>query len=429
MIIVAKNPSAGMIEVPEGAIVFWNQGAIPEGWEHYSPFTGAMVKAASSVNTSHQGSWTHVHANQGIGWIGDHTHSGSHRSASGSVGTVGNRGSASHTGSAAVGHSHNFTNVSYAAAGGHSHPIGNTHEAWHVPPFRKLFAIKALNGAKLPLGAIIMFTKSLSTRPEGFNLCNGSSYDGKLTPDMRNRFPYGAENAGELNVTGGNWEHNHGQPNTGAGGGHSHSGSCGTNTVNASRNVYALSAGAVDAIGSHGHSVGGFSTPHDHDHAHTVPATGTSWHGPPLRKLYYLMMTSEDSNELTEGCALFVDNSNNIPPDWTLHAYNRYILGSPNDGELHENHGVSEHGHTQGATSVRGAHNHGGHTSTGGLSWAGDTFNVHQFDPGQQVVAGHSHTGGTVYIDSGGGHQHNVSQPHNASNEPVHIRLLLIEKD
>ena len=428
MIIISKNPSGGLI-VPEGTILYWDQPTIPDGWAQFDLITGRMIKGAAAVNLTPQGSWTHQHANPNTGSVGDHAHGGSHRAASGSVGTVGQRGTASSTGSSIRGHTHNFTNVSTSNAGGHSHGMGNTHFASHYPPFRKVFAIKAFENAHLPLGAILMFKKQFSLRPAGFNLCDGLVHDGVSTPNMVGRFPYGAESAGELGVSGGALTHSHGQPNTNSDGGHSHSVSCGTNTVNANVNVYALGAGAVDAIGSHSHSVGSFSTSNDPNHSHSVPETGTASNMPPYLKLYYLMMTTNLIMEFMPGCVLFMDNANNIPGGWSIIGNGRYILGAENDSDLEEEGGSLGHTHTQGATSTRSNHNHDGFAHTGGLHHNGSTFNVYQFDPGTDVAVGHGHSGGQVNIDGAGAHSHSMSNTHSANREPEHISLIMIEKD
>lgn len=61
----------------------------------------------------------------------------------------------------------------------------------------------SINGA-IPVGTIVMWGKSIL--PEGWNLCDGGTYDGITTPDLRDKFIVGAGNTYSMGDTGGNKE-------------------------------------------------------------------------------------------------------------------------------------------------------------------------------------------------------------------------------
>lgn len=57
----------------------------------------------------------------------------------------------------------------------------------------------------LPSGAILLWSGSIATIPAGFVLCDGNND----TPDLRDRFLYGAGGALNPGATGGAQNHNH----------------------------------------------------------------------------------------------------------------------------------------------------------------------------------------------------------------------------
>lgn len=60
-------------------------------------------------------------------------------------------------------------------------------------------AISGDSGSGVPNGAIIMWSGSVATIPDGFSLCDGANG----TPDLRNRFVIGAGNTYAVGATGG----------------------------------------------------------------------------------------------------------------------------------------------------------------------------------------------------------------------------------
>ena len=80
--------------------------------------------------------------------------------------------------------------------------------------------VKQVNAAPVPIGGIIMWSGAVQTLPAGWTLCNGATVNGTATPDLRNKFILGSNNAsgtptstlegGGAVSTGGSTTHNHG---------------------------------------------------------------------------------------------------------------------------------------------------------------------------------------------------------------------------
>jgi len=79
---------------------------------------------------------------------------------------------------------------------------------------------KQVNAAPIPIGGIIMWSGAVQSLPTGWTLCNGATVNGTATPDLRNKFILGSNNAsgtptstlegGGAVSTGGSTTHNHG---------------------------------------------------------------------------------------------------------------------------------------------------------------------------------------------------------------------------
>lgn len=127
----------------------------------------------------------------------------------------------------------------------------------------------------VPTGAILMWSGSADNIPEGWGLCDGSTYQrvdgtGTITaPDLRDRFIVGAGNEYDVGDTGGEKEvtlstsqipshrHSSGTLSTSSDGDHSHS---------------ASSASA----GSHSHGSGTLKTDTTGEHSHTYIGSGST---------------------------------------------------------------------------------------------------------------------------------------------------------
>jgi hypothetical protein len=137
------------------------------------------------------------------------------------AGTIGNIGSnltgATLTTSSDITTSGNI-NVSTA-------PTSNSHAT------NKSYVDAKVISAQLPVGTIIMWYGSLSSLPTGYNLCDGTNG----TPDLRDRFVYGAGGNVTLGNTGGN---NFNTLSTTAAGGHFHY----ANTTNSGVHTHTVNA-------------------------------------------------------------------------------------------------------------------------------------------------------------------------------------------
>jgi len=78
--------------------------------------------------------------------------------------------------------------------------------------------VKQVNAAPIPQGGIIMWSGAVQSLPSGWNLCNGSTYNSVVTPDLRNKFVVASNNttgtptttiSGSAVSTGGNTNHDH----------------------------------------------------------------------------------------------------------------------------------------------------------------------------------------------------------------------------
>lgn len=166
-------------------------------------------------------------------------------------------------------------------------------------------AINNIEG--VPTGVILMWSGSVSSIPAGWYLCNGSNG----TPNLTDRFVYGASSNGEVNTTGGSANavvvsHSH-SGSAASAGSHSHSGS--TNTTGNHRHRmrthrdyggagYVSDSGGsdnksayTDYTGNHSHTVS-INSGGSHSHSVTVNdsgESGTNKNLPPYMKLAYIM--------------------------------------------------------------------------------------------------------------------------------------------
>jgi hypothetical protein len=140
-----------------------------------------------------------------------------------------------------------------------------------------------------PIGAVVAYFRAVATIPAGWHVCDGETYDGTVTPDLRGMFVYGSTDAGDHLGTGGAATHTHTNPNTESVSGHTHSASGSTGTSGVNNNV---GSGAFPAAtGSHTHTYN-ISTQSDGSHAHTVGNTSAGSSLPPYVKLYWITRTA-----------------------------------------------------------------------------------------------------------------------------------------
>ena len=295
MINLIQNPPGSEATLPDGSIILWwsNASSIPSGWSVYSAASGRFIQGAVAANLTESGSFTHSHTNSTLGAVGDHQHTvglPTPGSTGGDVAAYGGEGVKNYD--TCISHSHSISVSNYDADGGHLHTMGNTNEVTVYPSYRRLYWMQCSGDQPIPVGGIIMYGLDYVNRPDGFNLCNGGSYNDNTTPDMRGRFVYSASEDDDVNYARGSYDHVHSQPNTGSDGSHDHyiqgtmSGFSGT-VVEAGQ----ISEGAVDCVPKdHTHSWSAVTNA-DADHSHSVPDTGSGSSLPAYVKLYYLMRT------------------------------------------------------------------------------------------------------------------------------------------
>lgn len=138
-----------------------------------------------------------------------------------------------------------------------------------------------------PIGTIIAWDNAAI--PDGWAVCDGNNG----TPNLVGRFVRGAEEDGDLRVTGGDDSHYHTTPNTGYAGSHNH----GLNFSLAAAAVSGVSGNtgttATHAAKSHGHDsidIKNISTAGSH--YHSTPNTGLANNIPVHIKRVFIMRIS-----------------------------------------------------------------------------------------------------------------------------------------
>jgi hypothetical protein len=210
-------------------------------------FTGSTINLTGAITTTTSVNATNINAIN-IGYANT-AYSGSTINISGQInisnnlisaptinaGTIGNSG-ATLTGATLTTTSDITTsgNVVVATA-----PTSGNHAA------NKTYVDSAVFAAQLPVGTVIMWYGSLGSLPTGYQLCDGTN----STPDLRDRFVYGAGGNVSLGVTGGN---NYNTLSTTAAGGHSHTANTGiggahTHTITDSTSGYTLDITQIPA--------------------------------------------------------------------------------------------------------------------------------------------------------------------------------------
>lgn len=124
-------------------------------------------------------------------------------------------------------------------------------------------------------------------------------------------------------------------------------------------------------------------------------------------------------------------DSGQIPAGWiicdgdngTIETRGRFIRGSTSDATIGTAGGTLIHSHTNGNTSTRAAHNHGG--SYSGSVGSGSDVLVTQGSGNTSASTNHSHDV-TINISNAGEHAHTTPNTDSASNTPKHIKRIFI---
>ena len=288
--IIIQNRSGGGdgYLVPAGGEVLWygTASALPSEWQIDSYADNVFVRAANTGGASNtiQGASSHSHSVPSTSSVSDHTHACDTQNMSNTNDDEAIVPTSNGIYNAPYPHSHTGSSSTSSAAGGHSHNTSNTNSATIYPPYRKLYWIKALEETSIPIGGIVMWDDVIANIAEGFNICDG----GGSTPDLRDKFIYGAASDSDVGDSGGSTSHVHSNPNTGTAGYHTHliyqRFSGGGSTEQAS----GYTSGVEIASSGHNHNATATSNA-DSAHNHTIGNTGSSSHVPLYIQLYFIM--------------------------------------------------------------------------------------------------------------------------------------------
>lgn len=141
----------------------------------------------------------------------------------------------------------------------------------------------SLAGALVPIAGIIMWSGLVASIPANWALCDGGTYNGHLTPDLRNRFIMGGGDGTGGTLNPGSLG---GSTTTSSDGSHSHTGSTGGHAVLVTELPTVGGAGPTQAVSTkNGDGSTGAA------HTHPISADGAHTHTvtPPYCALAFIM--------------------------------------------------------------------------------------------------------------------------------------------
>jgi len=148
--------------------------------------------------------------------------------------------------------------------------------------YERILVLQSLAGGITPVGAILLWSGSASTIPDGFQLADGTNG----TPDLRGKFVVGissTEDDDDLLTTGGETQHTHSMGTVTAATKHKHT----VYLNNSSGFVSAQSGfGLATAMASHNHSWSAVTSSND-EHTHTGTYEAAD-HLPTYTKYYWI---------------------------------------------------------------------------------------------------------------------------------------------
>ena len=118
----------------------------------------------------------------------------------------------------------------------------------------------------LPIGSIIAWENA--SLPSGWAICDGNNG----TPDLRDKFVFGAAENADLRTTGGATTHIHTNSNTGSRADHNHGGSTSGATGSSDTEKSTVGTGLTVGKASHSHTVS-FTISNGGVHTHTLGST------------------------------------------------------------------------------------------------------------------------------------------------------------
>ena len=148
--------------------------------------------------------------------------------------------------------------------------------------YERILVLQSLAGGITPVGAILLWSGSASTIPDGFQLADGTNG----TPDLCGKFVMGisdTEDDDDLLTTGGDTQHTHSMGTISTASAHTHT----VYLNNSSAFVNAQSGfGLAPAMASHNHSWSATTSSNGaHTHTGTYEAAD---HLPPYTKYYWI---------------------------------------------------------------------------------------------------------------------------------------------
>lgn len=287
MLVIQRRRVSGL-RLPGGSGIMWFGSAaqIPDPWSVDQYIKGYFVQGAPQGGASNTGtSASHSHSNPSTtNSGGSHSHSASGTTTSGPSGSSIRQDIGGDIQIAGPHHTHAIvTGQSTSSGGSHSHALSSTGSASPLPPYLRLYFIKTPEDAELPVGGVVIWDDLAGNIPDGFAICDGSNG----TPDLRNRFVYGAAGDSDVGLTGGSQTHTHSNSSTGSVSNHSHSYSIVTGY--ASNYVNQNETSPYTSIVRHHRHYFSSTTPSGGGHSHALGNTGSANHMPAYIKLYYIM--------------------------------------------------------------------------------------------------------------------------------------------
>lgn len=282
MIIVQRKRS-GLVIPADGEILFFGAASlIPTGWSIDTAAGAAFVRGcdAGQGSDTPAGASSHSHTNpSATGTGGSHTH-GLSGSTTTSANVTGADTEYRHD-NFAKSHTHTVGGTS-VSGGSHSHTLSSTGSSSALPPYLRLYWIKATKNNQIPIKGVLVWNGAVENIPAGYYLCNGSN----STPDLRSKFVYGASADSHIGTTGGATSHTHTNSSTGTSSTHTHTL---TPTIGGS-SLYFTGSVNTTASARHGHSHSVSTTSNSGGgHSHTLGSTGSASNLPAYIKLYYIM--------------------------------------------------------------------------------------------------------------------------------------------
>ena len=404
--------------ITTGIIFVWSGtvASIPTNWIRETTLDSKFPKAtAASTNPDVTGGAnTHTHT------APTHTHTMSNHTHTGTADT--NTGTEDDTNDdntlGIQNHSHAFT--SSTSIGGDLVDAVSYASANNQPPYHSVIFIKPNSQPVTLQSSIIGYFNT--TTPSGWNFCDGTSG----TPDLRNKYLFGASTGADSGTTGGSLTHSHDISHTHTDQSHTHSGS--TNVSGSS--THNLTGAGANVFSNHTHTL-------TLDATSIITSLYTSTAGsaetvePAYYKLSPIQNTSGGVSQPKGIIGLWLGTLASIPVGWNLcdgtrstpDLRDKFIKCANTVGEIGSTGGSNTHSH-----AASNSHNHTTsttHTHTGSTA-AYSTGDGSQPIGSAAVARAHSHTVSGVSDNTGLYGSITISSD-SSNNEPAYRTVAYIQ--